>query len=535
MAGAATEIAQGLSVSVLYMRGLSSRISNRIGEPWRSVVLLTLLFLARSGLQAFLYRQGFLAVSADEFSRGILAAQWALDPRINIVTDFQGVWLPLEKYLNGSVLRLWPDVIWAPRVTVYVFSCALLITVYLLVYILFDDFVVAALATLLSASHPWFAWLSGTPMLEMYYLTCWWVGLLFLVLWLRQKCQSCWIWAGLSFGLASSFHVQSWVFVNIASFLTILSLYQSVRQKVWGQILRLIAYYLLSNAFVVFYTIVQLITSGQSFAFLTLHTFYSKWFYQGYAISSIEKFLYYPSLLFRSLSWVIWVFVLLALVLIIRDQDRRWKLIPLIIAVLVLVFNSIINIVSVPATAAPDRYAIPYVLLLFPYAAFGIRQLHKFGARFSVPKGGKLLQLSVIVLTVFVLWRNTSLALRFPPGPWRDAIAAGRSVNAALNLDLRDFAPRYMVELRYWDYLGVRLTAQHYDAFVYDREFDLYNRNTRSIFEEEPGAIKALLASQSVRYVALITPSLKTKARSLESLRLHDYSGGWEIYEVATR
>ena len=65
-------------------------------EPKRSFIYLGALVFLKIILQAVLYRRGFISVSADEFSRGITAARWALHPRLNILADLQEVWLPLE-------------------------------------------------------------------------------------------------------------------------------------------------------------------------------------------------------------------------------------------------------------------------------------------------------------------------------------------------------------------------------------------------------------------------------------------------------
>ena len=108
-------------------------------EPQRSIIYLVSLTFVRAGIQIALYRQGFISVAADEFARGIRAAKWAENPHINILTDVQGIWLPLEKYLNGLLLLVWPDVILAPRVTVFAASCLLLVTMYLLTYYLFNS------------------------------------------------------------------------------------------------------------------------------------------------------------------------------------------------------------------------------------------------------------------------------------------------------------------------------------------------------------------------------------------------------------
>jgi len=212
-------------------------------EPYRSIIYLGAIILFRVTVQAILYTRGFLSVSADEYARGISAAKWAVQPRFDMFDASPGAWLPFEKYLNGLVLSVWPDVILAPRVTVFLSSCVVIIALYLLVYYLFNSSAIAALATIFVVIQPWIVWLSGTPMLEMYYLAFYFAGLLFLLVWLKDNRRGFWIFAGFSFLIATGFHVQSWYLINLVNLLTIGFLIGFVRHKRYGRLRRLISYY----------------------------------------------------------------------------------------------------------------------------------------------------------------------------------------------------------------------------------------------------------------------------------------------------
>jgi hypothetical protein len=85
----------------------------------RIIAFQLLLVTLKVIIQISLFQNGFISVSADEFARGIRAAQWAQYPSIDVLFDVNDVWLPFEKYLNGSILLIWPDTIWAPRLTVF--------------------------------------------------------------------------------------------------------------------------------------------------------------------------------------------------------------------------------------------------------------------------------------------------------------------------------------------------------------------------------------------------------------------------------
>lgn len=521
-------------------------------EPRRSIVYLGLLILTRAIVQVVLYNRGFISVAADEFFRGILAAQWALEPRFDLATDLTGAWLPFEKYLNGSLMRLWPDVILVPRVTVFVASCLLLVSFFLLVRYLFRSFLVAAVASLFAATVPWFVWLSGTPMLEMYYLAFFFGGLILLVVWLREARRGYWFWAGCCFMLASGFHVQSWILINVTNLLTVGWLVHYLRQRQAVRLWRLIGFYLLGNALVLAGAILGFARTGQWFAFFADHTSYSKWFYGGYNASMWEKLLYYPRLVVENSSGAVWVLAVLALALLWRDEERGWKGLPLVLAGVLLAVYSIMNVFAVPATAAPGRYSMFYVVMLSPYLAYGVHRSVKqvrwsrgsnpgpahatyFPSPSRLRKSGRWGAYATAILSVglflYGIWWGAARIPDYPRGMALDAVEAGRRLHEVLDQSAFHEPETYMVELRFWDYLAVQLTAGYYDRIVFDREYDLRDRKKPSIFSGAIADIHANLAQQKVRYVALRDPDLKAVAEGMGFLRSEADAGGWTIYE----
>ena len=498
----------------------------------RSIVYLSMLILLKFSFQIVIVSRGFISVSADEFSRGIRAAQWTTQPHFNMLADMKETWLPFEKYLNGLFLLLWPDVIWAPRVTVFIASCLVLIALFMLVYYLFDNFLVAALAGAFVVFQPWYIWLSGTPMLEMYYLACFLGGLVFLVIWLNEARRGYWFWAGCCFMLASGFHVQSWVFISVVNLITVVYLCRYVSHKQPGRLLRLVGFYILANSFIITFAIIEFLNTGHLFSFLSKHTSYSKWFYEGYNVAILEKLLYYPKLIIHNSSGVIWILLLLALAFLLRDRACKWKLFPLAIAVLALIINSAMNVFSVPATAAPERYSLFYVIMISPYLAYGTYRLSTFGRQWS----SRLMAYTSVVLSValflYGMWWGIIRIPDFPLGMSKDAIQTGYYLDKVLGQNESDKMARYMVELRYWDFLAVKLTAKHYDAVVYDREYDSFNRNTSSIFSERIADVCASLTSQNIRYIALRESNLKANALSMGCLHANREIGRWTVYEV---
>lgn len=499
-------------------------------ESARRVIYLSWLLFLKLVFQISLIAQGFTSVSADEFARGIRAAKWAAQPQFNVLTDVSATWLPFEKYLNGLFLLLWPDVFWAPRVTVFIASFFVLVALFALVQYLFDSFVVAVLATTFVLFQPWYNWLSATPMLEMYYLACFLGGLFFLARWLKENRSGDWFWAGGCFLLASGFHVQSWTFINVVNLTTTPFLYQYLRRRQWGLILRSIGFYFLGNALILSFALIEFFNTGKVFAFLAKHTSYSKWYYGGYDISVLEKLSYYPNLVITHSSRVVWAFLIIALVFLLRDKAYKWKLFPLVLAIMTLVLNSVLNVLSGPPSAAPGRYSLWYVMMLSPYVAYGVCHAAAMGRqqwRSSLRYAPTVL---VAGLFIYIVGWGLVRIPQFPRGLSKDAISTGYHLNQLLDQHEPDQVNRYMVELQYWDFIAVELTAGYYEAIVFDREADVLNRNTPSIFSGDTEAVCSNLATQHVRYVALRDPNLKANALLTGCLVAGQKIGQWTVY-----
>ncbi|MCL4868057.1 MAG: hypothetical protein KJ063_03735 [Anaerolineae bacterium] len=493
------------------------------------------MILLKLILQIRLSERGFISVSADEFARGIRAARWATQPQVNILTDVQATWLPLEKYLNGTLLLIWPNVMLVPRITVFIASCLVLIALFVLVYYLFDNFIIAALAALFVVFQPWYIWLSGTPMLEMYYLACFFGGVLFLLPWLKEEPCGRWVWAGLCFMLATGFHVQSWTFINVVNLFTIPYLYHYARHKQMTRFWQLVGFYLLGNSLILSFALIEFISSGKLFAFLARHTAYSRWFYGGYNVSVIEKLAYYPNLITGNVSKIVWLLVLLALIFLWRQRGSPGKWFPVLLGIATITVNSILNLFSGPPSAAPGRYSLWYVLLLSPYVAYGTYQLAVIGQRWENRIIKHVPTMLAMGLFLIPIWWGAVQSDNFPRGMSADAVATGQYLKELLDQDVPDKERRFMVELHYWDYLAIQLTAGHYEAIVYDREADRFNRNTPSMFAAATQPICLDLQAQKVQYVALRDPELQAISQQLGCLANLKEIGEWKVYRfIAT-
>ncbi|MEZ4590252.1 MAG: hypothetical protein R3D55_03815 [Chloroflexota bacterium] len=487
------------------------------------------LNVVRLALQVYLFQQGFLSVAADEFARGIRAAKWAQSLNIDVLADVQGVWLPFEKYLNGLTLLIWPDTILAPRATVFLASCLLIVVLYFLVRYLFASHTAAFITTFFIAFQPWFVWLSGTPMLEMYYFVLFFAGLLLLLIWLKEQRPGYWVGAGFCLLLSSGFHVQSWTLINLVNLLTLPSFFSFVKQKKWQNVFQLIGYYFLSNGLIIAFSLIEFFYTGEVFAFLAKHTSYSKWYYGGYDVPALEKFLYYPRLVWRNTHVAIWAGLALGLAFWVQDKARRWAIFPLVLTLSGLLLNSVMNIFSGPPSAAPDRYSLFHVIVFSLYVGYGLARLLTVKPEWLPKYGRYATRFGALLLLIYGLRWSVQRIPNFPQGMSPDTVDAGQAVNTLLMANPGTF----MVELHYWDFLSVELAANHFDDILYDRVRDSLNRDLPSVFAQDDVALCQVLAVlPELRYVVLMDEGLKARVEPLVYLAPVQNEGRWTIYQV---
>jgi dolichyl-phosphate-mannose-protein mannosyltransferase len=169
-------------------------------------------------VQAITLARGFVSVSADEYSRVLLAASWAESPYFikRYILDVTNVWQPWHFYLLGLALRVHNDLFLTSRIVTRIFSMASLGMLYLLSRKLFNRR--AALFSVLIAgllrAH---VDLSLTPMVDVVFVTLLISFLYFFVVWLDGRATGYLLLSALMLGMASSLRYDGWFAVTIFS------------------------------------------------------------------------------------------------------------------------------------------------------------------------------------------------------------------------------------------------------------------------------------------------------------------------------
>ena len=211
---------------------------NRSSSPkiliGRDFILLAILCLARAGFCLLLLKRGFVAVTGDEFLRGLISHYWVESPFFSLQNagPAAAMWMPMHFWIVGSVLAFTGQ-IWATSIAVsLVFSIAELIALYSLGKILAGG-TVGALTCALVVFMPWEIWLSIAALPSTIYHTVLLSGVFALVAWEKKRRQPTWLLAAASlcFLLSTMLRPEGWLFSVVFSiYLGILSL-RSFRER----------------------------------------------------------------------------------------------------------------------------------------------------------------------------------------------------------------------------------------------------------------------------------------------------------------
>lgn len=499
-------------------------------RPHFSRLTLTTLILlcVKLALALYLYSLGFLSLSADEYSRGMTAARWALDGDLPLGI-YMNAWLPFETYVNGLALKVWDNVIWAPRVTVLIFSCLLLVYFLKLVHYLFKSHFVTLSAGLLLVFHPWYVWLSGTPMLDIYYLAPFIAGVYYAAKWTEERGGAFLLAAGALFFLSTGFHSQAWILVNAANLFLLMYALVFMREKNRRDFLELAGFFVLSNLFIILYLPIERAATGEWLYMFRDHAARTLPYYSDYDVSLWKKLAYYPRLVYHSEHRLVWLFFPVGIFAALRAR-RTAALFPLAAGIIALAVYSVYNVFSVPASAAPGRYCLPFFILFVPYSALGIYTLFFLDLRAPV---SWLLRGAAAALVVYLLWTSFLELPDYETKNAREAVNVGLFVKDAMDSKWPGGDGTIMLERAYWDFFYIRLAAEHFGLVLFDRPItDEYAGTPSDLLSMSDAEILARVKEEKTRFIVVRDPALKERLSRLGFLRLVRGSDEWVAYEV---
>jgi len=202
---------QGRRGALAFLHAAGHRIRAHEGITFGLVIVGVL------SAQAVVLSRGFVSVSADEFSRVLLASTWAESPYFieRYILDATNAWQPWHFYLLGLALKICGgDLFLTSRIATMVFSVIGLGMLYLLVRKLFGRWT-ALLSVLIVGWFRAFVNLSLTPMPDVIFVTFLISFLYFFFSWWEARADGYLVLAGLMVGLASGMRYDGWFAVAV--------------------------------------------------------------------------------------------------------------------------------------------------------------------------------------------------------------------------------------------------------------------------------------------------------------------------------
>ena len=156
--------------------------AKRHNEIFYIIPFLLLVIGLKIALALFIWRHGFLEYDADGFTRSVRAWDWHTGAT-KLEVD---AWLPLQFWLNGWLMGIWPNLLYVPRVVNMLCSVGTTISFFFIGRSLFGRLNGYATA-LLAAIFPWEIWLGMSGMSESIANFCLSFGMLFFCRWLKSE------------------------------------------------------------------------------------------------------------------------------------------------------------------------------------------------------------------------------------------------------------------------------------------------------------------------------------------------------------
>ncbi len=481
--------------------------------------LLALFLAARILLQVWLYRVGFISLTADEFSRTVIAARWAESPYL----FWSGVWLPIQTYIYGIGLRLAYDLVATPRILTIVFGLASIVLMFLVSLELMENAAIALVSAILLGINPLHIWLSSTPLTEILHtaliLACVWG---FLRFWRTQALGYLCLSSAL-LALANGVRFEAWMVSLIFSvtlgfwWLKRLPSRQAQAPRAW----HLLAAASLPWFFPLAWMVGSYRASGNPLDFMAAIRSYKLTFY-----GATHSYRNYLSALLRIDPFATVLFPLGAIAALWRSNSRRsgWY------AALVVLPAAIFIGLHGGQTEPPGnyvRYMAPFLFLFYPFIAWLlVKAAGRLPARAAWQIAG--LALSLVIIAFFQI----RTAFHFVDDPAASGLAVGSYLK-----DLRLTQPASenlpaLIEVSYWQYLAIQVGANDVDSILFDRKMGAQYRQAPSEIDANPQALKDCIAHFQIAYIIVKSASLTSFLQDRLGLSPGQKVNGYTFYAV---
>ncbi len=502
----------------------NTRAKLGVNKVTRSAVLLVIgliaIVLIRLGTTYWLYRSGFACLTADEFGRPFLAAQWATKP----VILTSGWWLPHFSYIYGIALRLIWNLLWVPRLLTVGFGILSLILIYLLTLLLTKSKWAGLASALLLMANPLHTWFSAVALSDS---PSWFFCLGFFtafVCYLNYRKDYYLILAGICLLVANGLRLETWALSGLfCLFLAseVFSVFHHNRR--WNSHLTFTSISgIMAISFPLFWTVASYIGTGNPFATIAnVESYKASWY--GNSIN----FLNYP----RAFWQIEPIIAISSPFLYAFGFFQYKKNQPLFIYTAMSFCLLAVFIVVHGGRSDPEisyqRYLAFYLFLLYPLL-FAILKyfVGRFHANFRYVG-----VIPAIIIFAYSAW-HAGQAFHFSNDPSVNGLRAGQYLKYIRNTNPGLAGKPVLIEQQFWDYLAFHIGSNDISQIYYDRALDIANRSTPSLFITDPDEIRSCIAK--LKFSTIIVRSSDIKAIVEKDFGLTSFStvNDYSFYQV---
>ncbi|GEM_PF-1479554 len=464
---------------------------------WSSVALSAIV-LGRLVLQFFVYRDGFLAITADDFGRIIQDTMpWVSDPSS---LHLYGVWLPFFKIIYGAGIRVYRDLLVTPRIISTIFGVLSILIIYRIAIQLFQKAGWGIIIAALFAFSPMGVWLASTSLSEMPYSLFVLACLFFYINYLGSRRSRYLIISCLFLGLTTGLRYEGWW---LGVLMSIYIIFDQV--KVWkhNKEYRIpFAIVVLSLILVWIFPICWMI--GNYFQYHNpvwfigdINNYKARWYGEGI------DYLQYLRVIIRydPLGFFL---ILAAFVLSLRQKNNPEMRFYLLISLLPVILFVILHGGRSEPSGNLLRYLASYVFCLFPLIGLLFVRLAAM-RRVATP--------GTAVFTVFLILITLSGFLvedfRYHNDPSAIGVAVGQEIkNYRKNESVVSDFP-VMIELNHWDFLAIHTGANDVNWIMYDRPTGIPDRDAPSLFVSDIDQALACIDYYQIKLVVVKSEDIK--------------------------
>ncbi|MFQ5963100.1 MAG: ArnT family glycosyltransferase [Candidatus Scalinduaceae bacterium] len=488
------------------------------------ISLLFLILLSKIVLQVFILRDGFIAVSGDDFLRTLISYEWSKEPFMASTSfgEVSATWMPLHFWIVGSLLKIYMDLWVIPALVSLIFSLLTLVMLYLIAQHLFNS-KVGLITVLLAGFFPWEVWLSVSGTAATIYQFTIVTGIYYVLKWEGSKKSNSKILflASLAFLASTMLRPGGWIFtVVFSSYLLYLIFTRSKSPTVYANNGNSKEKSTVTGGFKVlggFTNWKKIEHKGfMTIAMILSWLFIGYWLYFNY--TAYGDFLYfvkqsqqsyqmeaanldslairifkYPVIMFF-VSPIIFFLSVFSLVYFIRSWSKagvaRIYLFFILAGLLLLILGSVLGSGT---RSTPQRYVILNLILFIPLVSYMFDNYLKRDGWKSIISVAIALILGLNIVLSFnypTAYSDEAKVGRFLRDQWRERrlseeemVSAERTFQAYSNIPLTGYLERMYSLTNRW---AMQVLSNHPENFVFsiieDIDLDL-NMNRRKIAE----------------------------------------------------